>query len=225
MKPTIEGWLNSGAEVQQGLRLLSIHQPNKSLEALVVAQPARYKHLVRQNLCALAGITKAQPKREYPKFREQWSFLSRPNCPSELKILAADKITAYTNFAKAHDELYGCTTPRQCFEVAERAVKSYLENHAIYKEFIYYKEHASTLGEHSIFKESAEVDKIKKMTIIVLIKRQQQLENNIWRAESEIQKGTKPYLDIERQQRLERTKEKLSIVNRYIKDHEQATKV
>jgi len=224
MHEAIQRWLNSGAEVQQGLRLLSIYQPNKSLDALIRAKPDKFKHLLRKRLCAIAGISETQtepiPKREYPKFREQWSFLNQSTCPYQLKILATDKITAFTAFVKAHNELYGCTTSRQCFEVAERAVTAYFENHTIYKEFQYYKEHNTPLREHPIFKESIEIDKIKKMSIISLIKRKNQLEQNIWRAQNEIQKGTKKHLDIERKQRLERTKDKLAIVNGYIKEHE-----
>ncbi len=97
---------------------------------------------------------------------------------------------------------------------------AYLENHTIFREFQYFKQHNTPLGEHPIFKASAEIDQIKKMSILSLIKRQQQLEQNIWRVENEIRKGTKPHLDIERRQRLERTKEKLIIVNKYIKEHE-----
>lgn len=224
MNATIRRWLNGGAEVQHGLRLLSIYQPNKSLDALIRAKPIKYKHLLIKRLCTIAGIsetpTEPTTKPQYPTFREQWSFLSQPNCPSELKILATDKITALTTFAKAHNELYGCTTTQQCFEVAERTVTAYLENHTIYKEFQYYKEHNTPLGEHPIFKQSIEVDRIKKMSIISLIKRKNQLEQNIWRTVNEIQKGTKKHLDIERKQRLERTKEKLAVVNAYIKEHE-----
>lgn len=216
--------MSEGAEVQSGLRLLSIYSPNKSLDTLIRAKPSKYKHLLKKRLCALAEIsetpTEPTTKPEYPKFREQWAFLNRSTCPYQLKILATDKITAYTNFAKAHNELYGCTTTKQCFEVAERVVTAYFENHTIYKEFQYYKEHESILGEHPIFKQSAEVDEIKKMSIISLIKRKNQLEQNIWRATNEIQKGTKKHLDIERKQRLERTKEKLAIVEQYIKEHE-----
>ena len=224
MQQTIQQWLSEGAEVQQGLRLLSLYQPNKSLERLVRAKPDRYRELLTQRLCALAGVSDQPapppPKREYPKFRELWPFLSESSCPHELKILATDKITAFRGYAQAHDELYGCTSTKQCFEVAERAVMAYLENHTIFREFQYYKQHNTPLGEHPIFKASAEIDQIKKMSILSLVKRQQQLEQNIWRVENEIRKGTKPHLDIERRQRLERTKEKLIIVNKYIKEHE-----
>ena len=97
MRDAVQKWLESGAEVQAGLRLLSLYAKNEHLAQLVTARPDRYKSLLIDTLCKTAGTSPltTPPPSSRPAFREQWAFLSEPDCPPELKILAADKITAY----------------------------------------------------------------------------------------------------------------------------------
>ena len=53
MMDDIRQWLDAGAEVHEGLRLLNIYAPNKFLVRLVSMRPERYRPLLVRNLSAL----------------------------------------------------------------------------------------------------------------------------------------------------------------------------
>ena len=55
MRDAVQKWLESGAEVQAGLRLLSLYAKNEHLAQLVTARPDRYKSLLIDTLCKTAG--------------------------------------------------------------------------------------------------------------------------------------------------------------------------
>ena len=228
MTNEIDRWIDSGAEVLEGLRLLSIYAPNHHLDTLVRRSPRRFSPLLRQTLLRFATprITMTTPFSAAPpppktKFRENWPFLSEPDCPPELKILAADKITAWEESVKAHEELFQCTGEEQCYETAKKVVENYSNNRKIFSEFTHYKEHHSVLGEHPIFKESKESAKLRSMPIMELVRKQQNLEEAIWRASHEIEKGDKPHLRPEREERIEAKRRMLAQVKRMIEDYEQ----
>lgn len=92
------------------------------------------------------------------KIREEFTFLDDENCPNELKILVADKLTAWKKYKTAHTKLAAHgnkeleLTEAEIAELAEISVKSYEENQAIYDELNHYSEHKEILGKHSIFK-------------------------------------------------------------------------
>ena len=216
MITVIQNWLNSGAEVQEGLRLLDIYAPNKHLRRLVALRPGRFRPLLIQTLSALI------PKKTKPvctgknSFREQWSFLSDRDCPNELKILAADKITAYRNYVVAHQDLFDCTTPEDCFFIAKKVVENFIENRKIHSELAFYKEHHNILGKHPIFREVKELAELRRLPITELFRRKENLEEAIWRIQSEIRKGNKPHLDTTREQRLLAKRRALAEVERII---------
>ena len=90
----IDRWIDSGAEVQEGLRLLSTYAPNRHLDTLVRKAPKRFSYLLKASLLPFSSkrsivVSALQPAPKV-KFRESWPFLSEPDCPHELKILAAD---------------------------------------------------------------------------------------------------------------------------------------
>lgn len=213
-------WFDSGAEVREGLRLLSIYAPNRHLEALVKAQPRKFIGLLKTKLRRFAD---AAPQSETPKrqrFREVWPFLSDPSCPAELKILAADKITAYHNYVRGHEELYACTDLDSCFECAKKVIENFTENRQIAAEFTYYKEHGNCLGKHPIFSETKRLAELRAMTVSELFRKRKNLEGAIWRINSEIAKGDKPHLLTERESRLRSKRRELDEVNKMINDYE-----
>ena len=222
MITVIQNWLNSGAEVQEGLRLLDIYAPNKHLRRLVALRPDRFRPLLIQTLSALI------PKKTKPvcigknSFREQWSFLSDRDCPNELKILAADKITAYRNYVVAHQDLFDCTTPEDCFFIAKKVVENFIENRKILSELAHYKEHKVILGKHRIFSEINRFIELRKLSIVDLIRLKENLEESIWRVQNEIRKGDKPHLLLSREQRLARKRKELSEVSRIIAEYEKS---
>lgn len=226
MRDAVQKWLESGAEVQAGLRLLSLYAKNEHLARLVTARPDRYKPLLVEVLCKISGAplvmtSTASPR---PTFREQWPFLSDPNCPPELKILAADKITAYRDYVEAHRRLFDCTTLDECFVTAENLIKSFSENRKILYEFTYYAEHHALLGRHSIFKEMQELATLRSLGPVALIARQKNLRGSIWRIRHEMARGTKPHLDIDRKNRLQVKERELAAVNKMIEEYERTTR-
>lgn len=228
----IDRWMDSGAEVQEGLRLLNIYAPNRHLDALVRKSPQRFIGLLERKLAghsdshrAAAAQTGTSPSASAPvtgrtKFRDNWPFLSDPDCPAELKILAADKITAWEESVRGHEELFQCTTPEQCFEIAKKVVENNSNNRKIFSEFVYYREHRSILGEHPIFRESQRMAELRSLPVLELVRRKENLEEAIWRAGNEIAKGTKPHLRAEREERIREKQRLLAEVNRMLKDYE-----
>ena len=129
MSNEIDRWICSGAEVTEGLRLLSIYAPNKWLDALVRKAPKEYSHLLKKALLPFTTeVPFSQTLTKGGRFREDWPFLSEPDCPTELKALAADMITSWHNYVNAHEDLFKCTTPEECFEAAEKTVRNFYQN-------------------------------------------------------------------------------------------------
>lgn len=215
----IQKWLMSGAEVQEGLRLLNQYAPNKHLHRLVSLRPDKFRPLLIQTLSALIPTASAnliQPVIHKITFREQWSFLDDNDCPNELKILAADKISAYRNYTSAHQQLFECVTEEDCFSVAKKVVENFIENRKIHSELAYYKEHRSLLGKHPIFDEVKRLAGLRALPITELFRRKTNLEEAIWRIQSELRKGNKPHLDTTREQRLQKKRRELAEVERII---------
>lgn len=219
----VSKWIVSGAEVREGLRLLSIYAPNRHLEAIVTADPKRFAGLLKKKLLQFADMVPVEdvkPARRAVSFREEWPFLSDPKCPPELKVLAADKITAYHNYIEGHEELFSCTSLESCFETAKKVIKNFSENRKILSEFRFFAEHGKCLGKHGIFAESRRIADLRALPISQLFRKQKNLEGSIWRIGNEISKGTKPHLLAEREERMESKRRELAEVNRMIEDFE-----
>lgn len=219
----ITKWLKEGAGIQEGLRLLSIYAPNPRIERLVRARPSLYAPLLVRTLSPLAA---PDPSHTAPlpapsrQFRKDWPFLAEPTCPPELKILAADKITAYNTYTSEHRKLTSCTTREECFECAKKIIENYKENRKILSEFAYYKEHGKVLGKHPIFEDMKKLAEIRALPVTQLLKKKKNLEDNIWRIRSEIRKNDKPHLLESRQTRLRSRELELEEVNRMILDYD-----
>jgi hypothetical protein len=221
MSNEIDRWICSGAEVTEGLRLLSIYAPNKWLDALVRKAPKEYSHLLKKALLPFAtDVPFSQTLTKGGRFREDWPFLSEPDCPTELKALAADMITSWHNYVNAHEDLFKCTTPEECFEAAEKTVRNFYHNSVSRTEFQYYKEHHRILGKHPIFALTKKLDNLRRMPITELIRKRRNVQDSIWRAEREIKKGDRPDLKVSREERLSRLKMTLDEINRMIKEYE-----
>lgn len=154
-------------------------------------------------MCARAGIEKEQEQNATPRrrFRDDFPFLRDPDCPPELKILAADKITAHERYIQAHDHLFDCTTLDECYQTARAAIENFQENRSIFAELDYYREHHAILGKHRIFDHLRQLRKLRGLNIVALLAEQRRLRLAIWRINDEIRKGTKPHLLTQREQR------------------------
>ena len=213
-------WLRDGAEVCEGLRLLSLYEPNPFLESIVSKQPRLFAPQLRKTLSKYADeIPETQALRSPDtgyKFREEWPFLSHPDCPMELKILAADKITAYHATVEMHRKLFFCSSQEECFETAKNLLRNFSQNRQITAEFMYYRENGSLLGKHPIFQEMKKYDNLRKMSVVRLTEERTRLKGAIWRIEHEVSKGDKPHLKDTRLDRLSRKRHQLEAVEQMI---------
>lgn len=200
---------------------MSIYAPNKWLDALVRKAPKEYSHLLKKALLPFATeVPFSQTLTKGGRFREDWPFLSEPDCPTELKALAADMITSWHNYVNAHEDLFKCTTPEECFEADGKTVRNFYQNSVSRTEFQYYKEHHRILGKHPIFALTKKLDNLRRMPITELIRKRRNVQDSIWRAEREIKKGDRPDLKVSREERLSRLKMTLDEINRMIKEYE-----
>lgn len=200
----VQTWIRAGAEVSTGLLLFSQCSKNTRLSVMVRRNPTKYRPLLIERLCTVAGI---EPPRMEPmptnrrRFRDDFPFLRDPDCPAELKILATDKITAHERYIRAHDRLFDCTSLDDCYRTARETIENFQENRAIFAELDYYREHRTVLGKHRIFEHVQQLRALEKMGIVELIAEQRRLRSAIWRIDNEIKKGDKPHLQTEREQR------------------------
>lgn len=200
---------------------MSIYAPNKWLGALVRKAPKEYSHLLKKALLPFATeVPFSQTLTRGGRFREDWPFLSEPDCPTELKALAADMITSWHNYVNAHEDLFKCTTPEECFEAAEKTIRNFTQNSSSRLEFLYYKEHRRVLGKHPIFALAKKMDELRRLPVTSLIQKRKNVQDSIWRAERGIRKGDRPDLKIQREERLARLRMTLNDINRMIEEYE-----
>ncbi|MBQ5979412.1 MAG: hypothetical protein IJL58_05280 [Bacteroidales bacterium] len=218
----IDKWLNTGAEVTEGLRLLGIYSPNRQLSDLVARAPARFGHLLKKALLPFATVRPLSQTiaKGDGRFRREWPFLSEEDCPPELKILAADMITSWHGYVDAHEELYLCVTQEACFNAARKTVNNFSQNCRIRYEFQYYKEHHRILGKHPIFRASKRLSELRNLPATALVRKEKTLRDNIWRIKHEMAKGDRPDLQEERTLRLKQKELELSEVKRMIEEYE-----
>jgi len=205
---------------------------NTEMCALLGITPARFNQIIKEHGSkktedrspdGYRGETEgkpATPGNEKPagrSFRKQFPFLSRPDCPPELKSLAADKITAWENYTSAHEKLFDCSSLDECCEAAANVVENYQENRLIYEELEYYAKNGTILGKHRIFDQYKKYQRLRGYNVIELVKlHENTLPHRIWRIENEIKKGDKPHLKAEREKRLQEVKSELSEVKRLL---------
>ena len=218
-------WLRDGAEVREGLRLLSQYAPNPYLERIVSASPKLFKKHLIDALKPFAETTAPQAPLDAPAangyhFREEWPFLAEPSCPMELKILANDKITAYHKTLELHQKLFQCSSLEDCYDTAKNLLKNFQQNRQITAEFTFYRDSGKILGKHPVFKMTKSYDDYRKMSVVALMNERARLKGAIWRAESEIRKGDKPHLKDSRLDRIQEKRQKLEVVERMIQESE-----
>lgn len=177
---------------------------------------------VRRNERRIRNLDEKRHENQSTKrsFRSEWPFLSRPECPPQLKALAADKISAWERYTAAHKKLFDCSTLEECHEVAHSLIEDFKENRMIHDELEYYKQHGATLGQHPIWKQYDRFKSLNGMNVIELVRlHDKTLPHRIWRIESELKKGDKPHLQGEREQRLKEVQAELAEVKRILGIH------
>lgn len=221
MKEEIVSWLKSGCNLGKGVALYLQYGDNARFKKMLYLDPGKNFLKLKLLLCRLAGLEEtnysgAIREMERDRFREMYSFLSDRDCPNELKILAADKITTYWRIVELHEKIFRCGSVEDCLAVSFELVNTFIEDYRIKQELDYYKNHHGVLGKHRIFESQSRVDKMRKMSVKELIRKEKQLRDNIWRIKSEIAKGDKPYLLHDREQRLKEREKELELVTRML---------
>lgn len=203
----VKQWLESGADPIKGLLLLEKYGATGVLLRIYQSAPEQNREKIKAALIKLSSISFDKKPIEKKKstagsFRIQFPFLNDPDCPIELKALVTDKFSSFYKYRDLHKQLRDCTTLDECSTKSEKLLANFIENRQIYDEFNYYKNNKTVLGKHPIFKQFENIKAIRKLSIKELVIKQQQLEHNIWRIESEIKKGNKPHLEASRKESL-----------------------
>lgn len=108
--------------------------------------------------------------------RVEFPFLNEKSCPDELKILVADKISAWNDYLQCHETLRSIaagelvTDDQSEAEIAAAAIASFEENQRIYDELVCYAESGTILGVHPIFKRLQVTREVDAMTSEELVK-------------------------------------------------------
>lgn len=218
----LELWLKTGADVHEGLRLLSVYKPNPYLAKMVEAHPDKYRALLIKTLSGITREAVASTAVRTVKMRDEWPFLSEDDCPIELKILAADKITAWKNYVTNHQKLFSVCSLEECLETAKNCVFFYCQNRKIFSEFAHYKEHKAILGKHPIFQELDRLKNYRGMDVLSLIRNEKNLLQAIWRLKRRMGKGDRPDLDESRRELLGSKERELAEVRRMISSYNKA---
>lgn len=134
----------------------------------------------------------------------------------ELEALASRKFAHYHTYVRLHKKLRDCTSLKECADVSRQLIDSYIDNRMIWEELNYYKGHHALLGKHPAFSEFRRRSELLHLPIKELVKRQQQVLNNIWRVKNEMAKGDKPHLDAVRRERLAGYEKELADINRLL---------
>ncbi|MFZ4705386.1 MAG: hypothetical protein ACOYMF_05200 [Bacteroidales bacterium] len=151
-----------------------------------------------------------EPARKFIKLRDEFPFLSTPECPKELKLLVADMLTAYDAYKKAHADCFTAENEEQLLEYAKSTVENYLDNRLIWDELNHYKETGEILGVHPIYEELKSMAEIKILNAKDLAKMKNNIRSSITKMRKSIEKGDKPELNLQRQASLV-SKEKLLV--------------
>lgn len=211
LKDEVTLWLSNGADLHVGARLYLHNAHNDAFKLLVSNNPESVKKQLFDALIRLGGIDDhhlIESQRNFfapmrrSKFRDRWPFLSDKNCPDELKILAADKITVWHEYLSAYSDFSGCVSCVDYYRVARRAMTAFIENSEITKEFDFFSYHGHCLGRHPIFNHRRKVADLKSLGPVKLAKRQEQLLHTIWRIKKVMSDGKRPDLQIARERSL-----------------------
>jgi len=208
-------WLQSGADYDAGLQLYvkSVGKGHPTIYILRKKSEANYQLLVK-SLCYRAGIPetyknqtaksnhqKPESKQQTAKrkpLRQDYTFLSEPGTPNELKVLVSNKITAYHEYKAAHAKLFDNLSPDEEYANVRNLVENYIENYTIHQELSHYQKNRTILGKHPIFEEMKRLKKYRHTNSVELFKQKKRVEHNIWRIRKLIDSGDKPHLNFQR---------------------------
>lgn len=134
----------------------------------------------------------------------------------ELEALASRKFTEYYRYRDLHKKLRDVTSTGEAVVICRQLIDSYIDNRMIWKELDYFKSNNAILGKHPVFDEFNRRKKLSSLSVKELCARLRQVSGNIWRVKSELAKGNRPHLDVERKNRLLGYEKELEDINRLL---------
>lgn len=131
------------------------------------------------------------------KLREQFPFLADKDCPDKLKVLVADKLTAYNAVISARAELFkqkdNQTLPQEdILALVSDAVADFQLNQNIFDELNHYKEHGEILGNHPIFEDEMLLKEVSLMSDNDAHKAHKNLATYISKEKKKLEKAKTP---------------------------------
>lgn len=150
------------------------------------------------------------------KLREEFPFLSDPDCPDEFKILVADKYSAYIKFKEAHADLFKAENEDELLNASSTVVENVLDNQAIWDELNHYNKTGGILGNHPIFKRKDLREKYLALDIPSLISARENCKKRISGLNTEIKNNKKPEKLRDKQENLKAKEEELDILNKLL---------
>jgi len=150
------------------------------------------------------------------KLRQEFPFLKETDCPNELKILVADKMTAFENYKKAHEDLFSAESEEEFAKASGDTVENFINNREIFDELNYYKENGKILGKHPIFQQNDRMAEIRNYPIPDLVKLKTQLENNLVRNKKKVKDEPKHPKMAERKTRIKEQEAELKEVKKLL---------
>ena len=91
--------------------------------------------------------------------------MGETDCPDELKILIADRITAYYAYIEAHAKLFNPQGSDDFALQTKLVIDNYKENRLIFEELNHYKMHRLILGKHPVFDWFKRAQEIRSMRV------------------------------------------------------------
>ena len=123
----------------------------------------------------LAELLTNPDAQEGLKLRDEYPFLNDPNCPNEFKVLVADKITAYKNYAAKHAETLEAADAGEAedklYELAKETLGNYEMNQEAKEELDFFRDtNGKILGKHPLLADLKLNQDVNEMTEADLVK-------------------------------------------------------
>lgn len=135
------------------------------------------KQLAEQNP-VLADLMNNPDAQEGLKLRDEYPFLNDPKVPNEFKVLVADKITAYKNYAAKHAETLEAADAGEAedklYELAKETLGNYEMNQEAKAELDFFRDtNGKILGKHPLLADLKLNQDVNEMTEAELVKARQ----------------------------------------------------
>ena len=161
---------------EEELKALVLENENLQDEKAELEDELEAVNEENENIKDELGKLKSLPKIDAKSIRVEFPFLNDKDCPDELKILMADKITAWNRYLETHAYLQKIETgeveesDEHKAELAKEAIFYFDENQKIYDELNAYQTTGKILGKHPIFKKLQLTREVEAMTAEELVK-------------------------------------------------------